>query len=81
MSVNISTVPSSSTVAVLKSTVPTTLPFNVISTIPDVNGSPVVASVTLTLTVMLPAVVLVTCAVTLASRCAKSNGSVSSNGL
>ena len=66
--VTTSTVPSSSTVAVLKSIVPTTSPPTVTLTTPDVNGSPVVASVTLTFTVMLPAVVLVTSALIVASR-------------
>ena len=67
MSVIISTVPSGKR-SVLRSAVPTTSPFSVMFTIPLVNASPVVASVTLTFTVILPAVVFVTCAVRFVSR-------------
>ena len=63
----ISTVPSANK-SVLRFAVPTTTPLSVMFTIPLVNPSPVVRSVTLTLTVILPAVALITSAVTLLSR-------------
>ena len=79
MFVWISTVPSANK-SVLRFAVPTTTPLSVMFTIPLVNPSPVVRSVTLTLTVILPAVALITSAVTLLSRCLSVKAYVSSSG-